>query len=99
MPSIWSEPFPLAFLEAWSNQRTVISSNLGAMAEVVDDGIDGLLCAPFSASSLATKIQYLIDNPDQIALMGVAGFAKLQTHFTKTIWLARINKAFSSVLL
>ena len=99
MPSIWNEPFPLAFLEAWSNQRTVISSNLGAMAEVVDDGIDGLLCAPFSASSLATKIQYLIDHPEQIAPMGAAGFAKLQTHFTKTIWLARINKALSSALL
>ena len=99
MPSIWNEPFPLAFLEAWSNQRTVISSNLGAMAEVVDDGIDGLLCAPFSASSLATKIQYLIDHPEQIAPMGAAGFAKLQTHFTKTIWLARINKVFSSALL
>jgi glycosyltransferase involved in cell wall biosynthesis len=99
MPSIWNEPFPLAFLEAWSNQRAVISSSLGAMAEVVDDGIDGLLCAPFSASSLATKIQYLIDHPDQIAPMGAAGFAKLQTHFTRTIWLARINKAFSSALL
>jgi len=42
VPSIWWEIFALVISEAWMFGRPVICSNVGAMAERVSDGVDGL---------------------------------------------------------
>jgi glycosyltransferase involved in cell wall biosynthesis len=42
MPSTWWEAFGLVISEAWMFRRPVIVSNVGAMAERVRDGVDGL---------------------------------------------------------
>lgn len=43
VPSIWRETFCLVISEAWACGRPVIASNIGAMAERIADGTDGLL--------------------------------------------------------
>jgi glycosyltransferase involved in cell wall biosynthesis len=43
VPSIWWEAFGLVISEAWMFGKPVICSNVGAMAERVTDGVDGLL--------------------------------------------------------
>jgi len=98
IPSIWHEPFPLSFLETWSYQRAPVASRLGAMAENIVDGKDGLLVEPFSAPALATAIQSLLDQPDLAIRMGQAGRTKVLAEFHRDIWLNRINAVFSSVL-
>jgi len=98
LPSIWHEPFPLSFLETWSNQRAPVASRLGAMAENIVDGKDGLLVEPFSASALAAAIQTLIDQPDLASRMGEAGRAKVLTEFNQKLWLNRIQSVFSEAL-
>lgn len=37
MPSIWYETFGLTIIEAFSNCKPVIASNLGAVADIVKD--------------------------------------------------------------
>ena len=98
IPSIWHEPFPLSFLETWSYQRAPVASRLGAMAENIVDGKDGLLVEPFSASALTAAIQSLIDHPDLASRMGEAGRAKVLTQFHRELWLNRIQSVFSGAL-
>ncbi len=43
VPSLWPEAFGLVVSEAWSHGRPVIGSEVGALAERVRDGVDGLL--------------------------------------------------------
>jgi glycosyltransferase involved in cell wall biosynthesis len=98
IPSIWSEPFGLIFLEAWAQGRTFVASRLGAMAEVVKEGHDGLLAEPFSCESLASQIQRLIDSPETCVKMGSAGHLRILNEFNQAQWLKRINKVFHTVV-
>ena len=98
IPSIWSEPFPLTFLESWTNGRTFVSNRLGAMAEVVQENEDGLLAEPFSSESMAGKIRSLMTNPGRCALMGQAGRQRILREFNRRNWLQKLNAVYATVL-
>jgi glycosyltransferase involved in cell wall biosynthesis len=98
IPSIWSEPFPLTFLESWTQGRTFVANRLGAMAEVVTEGKDGILAEPFSAESMSSKIQQLINQPELCTMMGSAGKGRILNEFNRTLWLSRIESVYGKVV-
>ena len=98
IPSISSEPFPLTFLESWTQNRTFVANRLGAMSEVVIEGKDGLLAEPLSPASLSAKIQELIENPDRCTEMGQAGKERILSEFNRTLWLSRIEAVYQKAL-
>lgn len=98
IPSIWSEPFPLTFLESWANGRTFVSNRLGAMAEVVKEGKDGLLAKPFSTESLAGQIHKLISNPSACVSMGESGRGRILGEFNRKVWMEKINQVYQKAL-
>jgi glycosyltransferase involved in cell wall biosynthesis len=57
VPSVWWETFALVISEAWMFGRPVIASDIGAMAERVRDGVDGLQFGAGDARSLAGVIR------------------------------------------
>lgn len=67
VPSIWYENSPLTILEAQAAGVPVITSALGGMAELVQDGVDGLHFRPGDAADLARQIRRLRDNPELLA--------------------------------
>ena len=71
-PSTCSESFGLVVIEAFSCGVAVIASNHGALGELVEDGVTGLLTTPGDAADLARKIQWACDHPDQMLRMGRA---------------------------
>lgn len=61
-PSEWQEPFGRVVVEAFSKGTPVITSNFGAMAELVDHGRTGLHFKPGDSSDLANQIDFLMAN-------------------------------------
>jgi glycosyltransferase involved in cell wall biosynthesis len=57
MPSVWWENAPLVIQEAFQHRRPVIASAIGGMAEMVRDGIDGLLVPPDDPGALAAAMR------------------------------------------
>ncbi len=57
VPSVWWETFALVISEAWMFGRPVICSNIGAMAERVRDGVDGLQFPAADARGLAAVMR------------------------------------------
>ncbi|KZB93576.1 hypothetical protein AVM11_11965 [Sphingomonas melonis TY] len=57
VPSLWAENSPLVALSALANATPVIASDIGAMKEFVRPEVNGLLCVPGSATSLAEAIE------------------------------------------
>ena len=57
VPSIWWEAFGLVISEAWMFGKPVICSNVGAMAERVNDGVDGLQFEMGDPRSLAAVMR------------------------------------------
>jgi glycosyltransferase involved in cell wall biosynthesis len=67
VPSVWYENSPNTILEAFSHRTPVVASDLGGMAELVEDGVNGLRFTPGDPSSLAAKLWQLIDQPGLLA--------------------------------
>jgi glycosyltransferase involved in cell wall biosynthesis len=59
-PSLWYEGLPYVLLEALANGIPIITSDIGAQAEVVSDGISGLLFKAGDADALATTVRRLV---------------------------------------
>ncbi len=63
VPSVWFENSPITIHEAFLLGTPVLASDLGGMAELVRDGVDGLLFKVGDAASLAKSVQRLLDEP------------------------------------
>ncbi|HEX6884123.1 MAG TPA: glycosyltransferase [Planctomycetota bacterium] len=61
VPSIWVENFPLVIHEAFAAGRPVLTSRLGALAEIVHDGSDGLLAEPGDVEDLARVLRRCVE--------------------------------------
>lgn len=70
MPSTWYEGFPMTLVEAFALGRPVLVSRLGSMAEVVEDGVNGLHVNPGDAADWAVKVRWAFDHPQEMAAMG-----------------------------
>ncbi len=77
-----SEGLPNVILEAFSWAVPVVSTDVGGVSEIVQDGKNGFLVDPGDASSFASAIGLLIDNPEQRRFMGADGQAVVTTDFS-----------------
>ncbi|MBD2777379.1 glycosyltransferase family 4 protein [Iningainema tapete] len=68
-PSIWFEGFPLAIAEAFACGLPVLASNLGGIAEIVEDGVTGFHFEAGNSSDLAAKIKWITNHPESISVM------------------------------
>ncbi|MBD2594933.1 glycosyltransferase family 4 protein [Nostoc spongiaeforme FACHB-130] len=63
-PSIWYEGFPLTIIEAFAASLPVIASQLGSMAEIVQDHVSGLYFEAGNSEDLAAKIKWAINHSE-----------------------------------
>ncbi len=82
VPSISYETFGLVIIEAFACGTPVIASRIGALAELVTDGITGLLFEPGNAEDLADKMTWAQQNPNAMATMGRNARKLYESEFT-----------------
>jgi glycosyltransferase involved in cell wall biosynthesis len=64
VPSRWEEAFCLAAAEPLARGRPLVATRVGAIPELVRDGVTGLLVPPADPPALAGALQRLLDAPD-----------------------------------
>lgn len=69
-PSEWFEGMPVVILEAFACGRPVIAARHGGPAEIIADGVTGLLFAPGSPDELAQRVEWAIRHEEAMAAMG-----------------------------
>ena len=82
IPSQWYEGQPRTVIEAFAKGAPVIASNIGAMAEMIEDGKTGVLVTPGDAGELAAKVRWALDNTGTMAEMGARGRIAFEGTFT-----------------
>ena len=80
-PSLY-ESFGLIYLEAMNYAKPVIGCRAGGIPEVVEDGVTGVLVEPGSVGELATALIRLLQQPQSLYELGLAGRQRLLDHFT-----------------
>jgi len=81
-PSTSYETFGLALVEAYACGTPVIASGHGAFAELVEDGVTGLLFRPGDEEDLAAKIAWAEAHPERMREMGRAAYRLYTAQFT-----------------
>jgi glycosyltransferase involved in cell wall biosynthesis len=67
VPSLWYENSPLAVLQALARGVPVLASRVGALGELVQDGVNGLLFRMDDPDDLERKLRQLLDNPELLS--------------------------------
>jgi len=78
-PTCWdTEGFGLVAAEAMASGTPVVASRIGAIPEVVEDGVSGLLVTPNDAGELAIALQRLLEDDELRDKMGRAAAERSQ---------------------
>ena len=83
--------FPLVLLEAMQHGLPCISTNEGAISDIVDDGMTGYIVETQNADHLAAKIEKLIIDKQKRMDMGMNGYRKFQERFTLDVFEKRMH--------
>lgn len=70
-PAIWYENMPNVVLEAFAYGKPVIASNLGSLADMVENGENGLLFEPKNAEQIASCIRQMYTGKEKYTHMSM----------------------------
>lgn len=76
------EGFGIVYLEAMAHGKPVVAPRVGAPAEFIRDGEDGLLVDPSSASEVADALVQLLGDPERARRMGEAARQFVTSEFS-----------------
>lgn len=96
LPSIWFEGFPLTVIEAYAVGTPVIASRIGSLAEVVEDGVTGLLAAPNDADDLAGRMLWALEHPDAMREMGCNARRRYEDRYRGSTHLAALLATYAA---
>jgi glycosyltransferase involved in cell wall biosynthesis len=85
VPSLSTEQFPMALVEAFACGLPVITSRTEALSEIVIDGETGILSEPGNVEELRAKIQWAVDHPDAMLRMGIAARKRYETLYSEGV--------------
>lgn len=81
LPS-YAEGLPYALLESMAAGLPAIATRVGAIPDLIDDGVDGILIEPRSAAALAGAICRLSGDRDALERMGAAARATITARYS-----------------
>lgn len=96
-PSIF-EGLPLALLEAMAAACVCIASDVGALPEVIEHDITGLLIPPHSPQDISRAVGELLENPGKRASLGQAAEERVRARFSPQEAAAKLANIYESVL-
>jgi glycosyltransferase involved in cell wall biosynthesis len=94
LSSVW-EAVALAAQEAVLLGTPVVSTDVGGMSELIDDGVSGRLAPKGDADALARVLRDLLDAPEVAQAMAARAAAAYEIRFSKQAMLDRLAHAYA----
>jgi glycosyltransferase involved in cell wall biosynthesis len=98
VPSIWPETFGMVIVEAFSHGLPVIASRIGALTEIVDDGVTGLLFSAGDAKSLEAKVVWAIQHPEEMRMMGANARKVYEHRYSPAVNFLKLKEIYNAAL-
>jgi glycosyltransferase involved in cell wall biosynthesis len=90
VPSRWFEMSPLVVAEAMSHGLPIVASAIGALPELVEDGLTGELFAPGQARELADVVCRLWEDLPRCRRLGAAGRERATRKLGEEVYAERL---------
>jgi glycosyltransferase involved in cell wall biosynthesis len=97
LSSDW-EGNPLSVMEAMAAGTPVISTAVGGVPELVEDGESGVLVPPRDAQALASAMQFMLENLDVRTSMGRAAARRAVEHFDVKVMTEAYEELYRATL-
>lgn len=98
LPSYYREGTPKTLLEAAAMARPIITTDSVGCRDVVDDGVNGFLCRPKDAVSLADNMVRIITmGRAELESMGLCGREKVERDFDEKIVIEKYLSAIEGI--
>ena len=94
----WDEPFGRSVVEAMAMGVAIVATAVGGPAEIIRDGIDGVLVAPRHARTLAVSIARLLDEPATRQALGRVARASAVERFGAHQHVAGVSSLYHELL-
>ena len=93
-----TEGLPLVVLEAMANAKPVLSTAVGGVPEVIEDGVNGYLVQHDDAESLARGIERALSDFPRFENMGKNAYTLVKEKLSFTTHAKKIQNIYSEVL-
>jgi glycosyltransferase involved in cell wall biosynthesis len=97
LPS-YSEGFSMAVLEALSVGKPVVCTPVGALGEIITDGVNGFLVRAGDLRAIELAIERLLEDEKIRSQMGATNFIYARRYFSKKIIADQITGCFNDVI-
>jgi glycosyltransferase involved in cell wall biosynthesis len=98
LPSEWYEGFPMVLLEAMASGLPVIASDLGSLAEIVQNGKSGLLVPTAASEAWADALRWAVAHQSELAAMGKYGRQLFEDCYTPEAGYKLLVEVYSDTL-
>jgi glycosyltransferase involved in cell wall biosynthesis len=88
----------MVLLEAFATGTPVIASRIGSLAELVEDGVTGLLVNAGDAAQLAAAMRWAVEHPDEMRSMGANARKEYEARYRGPTHLAALMDVYESVI-
>jgi glycosyltransferase involved in cell wall biosynthesis len=82
VPSICYETFGLSVIEGWANGKPVLASDIGALRELIADGVNGWRIPPYDRQAWVDRLRWCGEHLSELALMGRNGRSSYLAKYT-----------------
>jgi len=86
--------FPLVLLEAMQLGLPLVATQVGAINEIVDPDVNGLICRPDDAEDLANAISKLVSSEEKRRQFGAASRERFERHFSRDRFRQNLGEVF-----
>lgn len=93
------EPLGRVLIEAMAAERPVVATRDGGVADVVVDGVTGMLVSPRDPQAIAEAVINLLKNPSMAQALGKAGRKRAEELFSARDYVQNVEKVFDSLFL
>lgn len=97
IPSTEPEPFGMVSIEAMALHKPVLAAGHGGLAEIVEDGVSGLLFRPNDVDDLVAKLRSLIDDPQSRRRLGEAACRRVTQHFSLDRYIQGLERCYEKL--
>jgi len=94
----FNEGFGISVLEAMHSCKPVLVSNAGALPELVENGVSGIILDPFKPYDWATTIIRLIDNPAEVERLVINALKKVNSDFSFNNFVTSYEREYRKIL-